>query len=68
LWFDDASVFRRIRYDPSVPNGIFHDNDGTLTGLGPDTWAVHYLGIIDNIAECQTDVDMYDGHICDSTV
>jgi hypothetical protein len=38
LFFDAATVPKRIQYE--VPyRGIWFDKDGSLTGLGPNTWA-----------------------------
>jgi hypothetical protein len=41
LEFDDATVPRRIGWT-TFRKGIFHDEDGSLTGIGPDTWATTY--------------------------
>lgn len=38
LFFDPDTVPRRIRYGEPW-NAIFFDKDGTLTGLGANTWA-----------------------------
>jgi hypothetical protein len=47
--------------------GIFFDADGSLTGLGPNTWAIaHFLH--NQQPECKTDLNAYGGQICDSTV
>ena len=47
----DETVTKRIRYGTPF-NGIYHDLDGGLTGLGPDTWATHYEGAIALMPEC----------------
>jgi len=41
LFFDSATVPRRIRYGYPY-KAIFFDTDGTLTGLGPNTWATYH--------------------------
>lgn len=66
MYFDDATVLRRIRYGTPF-NGIYHDLDGTLTGLGAGSWATHFEAAHD-LPECQMDMTLWDGHICDSTV
>ena len=66
LMFDDATVPRRIRYQFPF-KGIYHDLDGTLTGLGPNTWATSYWKHNEQ-PECQVDMDVYDGILCDDTV
>jgi hypothetical protein len=41
LFFDDATVPQRIKYQ--FPwRAIFLDEDGSLTDLGPNTWATFY--------------------------
>lgn len=58
---------RRIRYQ--FPNkGIFHDLDGTLTEQGPNTWATSYWKHNAVQPECSTDMDKFDGLLCDDTV
>ena len=41
--------------------------DGSLTGLGPGTWATAYWKHNDQ-PECQRDEAVYNGLICDSSV
>jgi hypothetical protein len=41
--------------------------DGTLTGLGPDTWAVKGYNHLKQ-KECTLNVDKFDGLICDSSI
>jgi len=66
LKFDDATVPRRIRYGYPY-KAIFKDLDGSLTGLGPNTWATRdYKWLLQK--ECKVDREKYDGIICDSTV
>jgi len=66
LHFDAATVPRRIRWQ--VPyRGIFLDLDGSLTELGPNTWATPYKNMNEQ-PECTVDLDVYDGIICDDTV
>ncbi|CDW80878.1 ipt tig domain containing protein [Stylonychia lemnae] len=46
---------------------IFFDLDGSLTGKGPHTWATPFWQ--HNVQpECEVDLAVYDGIICDSTV
>lgn len=66
LIFDDATVPRRIQYE--VPfRGIWLDLDGSLTGLGPNTWATRDY-IHNRQPECQVNDAVYNGLICDSSV
>jgi len=66
LTFDDATVVRRIKYE--IPErGIWFDTDGTLTGLGPNTWATKDF-VHNRQPECQLDNVKFNGLICDSTV
>ena len=66
LWFDDATVPRRIRYQ-APRKAIYHDLDGTLTGKGANSWATVYYKHHDQ-PECTTDLDAMDGVTCDGTV
>ena len=69
LFFDDATVPRRIRYQfPFRP--IFYDTDGSLTGLGSHSWATGYFPNLEQ-PECEYDEatrEKFDGVICDGTV
>ena len=68
LSFDDATVPRRIRYNTPL-NAIFYDRDGSLTGLGPKSWATPYF--LHNMQPGCTGSkgeDKFDGIICDSSV
>jgi len=40
LYFDDATVPRRIKYQFPFRE-IINDLDGSLTGLGANTWATY---------------------------
>jgi len=42
LYFDPATVTIKIRYQ-FPRRDIFLDLDGTLTGIGPNTWATPYF-------------------------
>lgn len=56
---------KRVKYQ--APNkGIYHDLDGTLTGLGPNSYATAYWPH-NNQSECQYIPDLYSGYICDNT-
>jgi hypothetical protein len=50
IYIDEDSVDRVIRYGTPF-NGIFHDLDGSLTGLGPGSWATHFEAS-HNVPEC----------------
>jgi hypothetical protein len=65
LYFD-STVKTKIRYQYPW-KAIFYDLDGTLTGKGPKTWATYYYGHHEQ-SECETNLEDYDGVICDSTV
>jgi hypothetical protein len=41
IWFDDATVPRRIKYDFPFRH-IIYDLDGTTTGKGEGSWATFY--------------------------
>lgn len=67
LTFDEATVPRRIRYQTPF-KAIYYDRDGSLTGLGPKSWATPYFahhmqkGCTGSKNEAK-----FDGVICDST-
>lgn len=65
--FDDATVPRRIRYQTPF-KAVFHDLDGTLTGLGANSWATYYYRSHLWDGECTHEADKYDGVICNSNV
>lgn len=61
-----VNVDRRISYNTPF-RGIYYDLDGTLTGIGPNTWATRdYPHLLQ--PECKLLKTMYDGVICDNTV
>jgi hypothetical protein len=64
LFFKD--VTRRIKYQyPN--NGIYEDLDGTLTGIGPNTWASPFFK--HNVQpECKVSRKLFDGIICNNKV
>jgi hypothetical protein len=64
LKFDDASVPRRILYQ-TPRREIIHDLDGSLTGVGPDSWATYFHPHLDQ-PECTNMSDKYDGVVCTS--
>ncbi len=65
LYFD-KSVKIKIRYQEPYMD-IFQDMDGTLTGLGPNTWTTPYFE--HNMQpECLLDKEVYDGIVCNSSV
>jgi hypothetical protein len=57
---------RKIRYTTPFRD-IFYDLDGTLTGLGPKTWATPYWRHNDQPG-CTRNDAVFDGLICDSSV
>jgi len=64
IWFDDATVTKRIKYD--FPHRhIILDLDGTTTGKGPNSWATYYYKHND-WEGCDHVPDLYDGHVCDN--
>lgn len=66
LKFDDATVPKRILYQ--FPHReIIHDIDGSLTGLGADTYASYAYPHLNHTGQCTIDMDKFDGVICDST-
>jgi len=67
LVFDDTTVPRRIKYQFPF-KGIYHDVDGTLTELGPDTWATSYFKHNADHSECSDYNEAYDGILCSSNV
>lgn len=65
LEFTDVS--RKILYQ-YPERGIFHDLDGSLTGLGADTYASANFLHNSEQPECTLDEDQFHGVICDNTV
>lgn len=65
LYFDET-VKRRIKYQFPF-HAIYFDKDGTLTGKGPNTWATPHEKHHE-VPECETDLDVYDGVVCDSSI
>ena len=66
LVFDDATVPQRIFYQ--LPwRGIFLDLDGSLTGLGANSWATPNW-IHNNVPECTVSMNKYNGLICTSAI
>lgn len=62
-----TNVSKRIKYQYPM-RGIFWDQDGSLTGLGENSWATPNW-IHNRQVECSLDQeDLYDGMICDNTV
>lgn len=61
-----TNVPRKIRYQ-YPERGIFHDMDGTLTGLGADTYATKGYKHTQQ-PECTLDTTLFDGVVCDNTV
>ncbi|TNV88211.1 hypothetical protein FGO68_gene8985 [Halteria grandinella] len=66
LHFDPATVTRKIRYQEPWRD-IYFDIDGSLTGLGPGSWATPYWRH-NHQPECQKRLAEYDGLICNSSV
>jgi len=66
LWFDDASVTKRIFYQYPW-RAIFLDLTGSLTNLGPNTWATPYWKHNEQ-PECTVNDPLFNGLICDSSI
>lgn len=64
--FDDATVPRRITWQETFTE-IINDLDGSLTGLGPNSWASFYYPHNEQ-PECVHSPLIHDGLICDGTV
>jgi hypothetical protein len=66
LYFDPATTPIKIRY--TIPfRDIFRDIDGSLTGLGPESWATPWYS--HNLQpECQGYIEELNGIICNSSV
>jgi len=62
----DSSVTKKIQYQYPFKD-IFYDLDGTLTGLGAKSWATPYFAFNEQ-PECQVDLAIYDGLLCNSSV
>jgi len=61
----DASVPKKIWYQYPF-RGIWNDLDGSLTGKGANSWATAYF-LHNEQPECQKNLAVYDGLICDNT-
>jgi hypothetical protein len=61
----DSTVTQKIRYETPFRD-IFYDKDGSLTGLGPNSWATPYWRHNEQ-PECKVR-DEFDGLICDNTI
>lgn len=64
-----------LTFDTSVPKkmwyqypwrGIWHDEDGSLTGMGAGSWATPYF-LHNEQPECVKDTAVFDGLRCDNT-
>lgn len=64
LTFEDTP--RRIKYQEPFKE-VIHDLDGSLTGLGAESWATFFYPHL-NTTECTENYDVYDGLICDNTI
>lgn len=53
---------KRIKYQFPF-KGIYHDLDGTLTGLGPNTYATFWYKHLEQ-PECQNSPSIHDGVLC----
>ena len=65
LHFDDATIKKRVFYQ-SWFKGIYHDLDGTLTGLGPDSYTTPDW-THNRWPECTLDYERFDGLVCPSS-
>jgi hypothetical protein len=57
---------RRVRYQHEK-KGIIHDKDGSLTNMGPNTYAAGYFKHLEQ-PECRVDMQVFDGVVCDNSV
>ena len=64
--FEFTDVTKRIKYQEPF-RAIYLDEDSSLTGLGPNTWATPYF-LHNDQPECTVDEKLYDGIICPSSV
>jgi hypothetical protein len=62
----DSSVSMKVRYQFPY-RAILKDKDGSLTGLGANTWATPYWKH-NYQPECELNMAEYDGLLCNSTV
>ena len=67
LSFDPATCDRKIKYQTPY-RAIYFDQDGTLTGLGPNTWATYNYKIHEIWDACTVNEEDYDGVVCDESV
>jgi hypothetical protein len=65
LWFDEATVTRRISWN-FPGRAILHDLDGTTTGMGPNSWATPYFKH-NHQPECKRD-EANEALYCDNRV
>ena len=66
LVFDAATVPQKILYQLPY-RGIFLDLDGSLTGLGPNSWATPNWAH-NRVTECTVSLPVHNGLICTSAV
>lgn len=64
LQFDNVS--KKIKYQYPRKD-IFYDLDGSLTGLGPKSWATPYFKFNEQ-PECTHNATEYDGLLCNSSI
>lgn len=62
----DSSVKRLINWGFPY-KGIFLDEDGSITGKGPKSWATPYYPH-HNHSECEHNISYWGGTFCDNTV
>lgn len=65
LKFDKSTTARVYYHTPR--REIIYDLDGSLTGLGPKSWAVAHWKH-NEVPDCQINMNVYDGMICKPTV
>ena len=63
ITMDEATVTKKVRYGWPFKT-IFFDTDGSFTGRGPGSWASYYWRHNDWPGECETDLEVYDGILC----
>jgi len=66
MFYDEETVPRRIRYQKHF-KAILYDLDGTLTGMGPNSWATPFYEHMDQPG-CRKSEERHAGAVCDNSV
>ena len=67
LWFDEDTMPRRIRYQTPF-KAIFYDLDGSLTGVGANSWATFDKRSHNIWDACTVSEEIHNGVVCDNSV